>query len=115
MEAKTFEIRDRATFIPVLATRLHIRDSRDFFLLRRAGYSEAQIMDSEAIQVPYIILTKLDGVEAHYDPFDWSNQRTLGRAHRHIIDNWYELSNGEVIDVEFILGESPKPKRSEAE
>lgn len=113
MEVKTFEIRDRNTFMPMLAIRLQIRDNKDYFLLRRAGYGEAQIMDTEAVEEPYIILVKLDGVEAQYDSFNWPNPRTLGNAHRYIISHWYELSNGDVIDVEFILGETKTPKISE--
>lgn len=62
---------------------------------------------------PYVILAKLDGVEAQYDPFRWPNFRTLGNAHQHIIEHWSELTSGDVVDVEFILGESKEPKQSE--
>ena len=43
-EVKLFEIRDRLTTIPAMATRLsivdHIRDPRSFFLLKLAGYGQ---------------------------------------------------------------------------
>lgn len=62
---------------------------------------------------PYVILCRLDGVEAQYDSFAWPNQRTMGEAHRHIINNWYGLETGQVIDVQFVLGETTAPKVSE--
>ena len=116
MEVKLFEIRDRGTFIPVMAVRLIVNEMGDageveFFLLRRAGYSKDQILISQA--EPYIILCKLDGIEAQYDPFAWPNRRTMGTVHRHIIDLWQELKSGDVIDVEFLLGETQTPKKSE--
>jgi hypothetical protein len=38
----------------------------------------------------------------------------MGTAHAHILQNWHSLTSGDVIDVEFILGESKQPKESEA-
>jgi hypothetical protein len=116
VQVKLFEIRDRHTFIPVMATRLFIegdpiQHDADIFLLRRAGYSREQILFPNV--EPYIILCKLDGVEAHYDPWSWQPARTLTAAHNYIIANWQNLKSGDVIDVEFILGEVDKPKRSE--
>ena len=112
MEVKLFEIRDAATFIPVMATALISGNGREHWLLRRSGYAEEQIARCCAAQ-RYVILCKLDGVEAQYDPFGWPNQRTMGNAHRHIIEHWNELESGAVIDVEYILGEKPAPKQSE--
>lgn len=115
MISKLFEIRDAATFIPVIATRLIVNETgslgeQELWLLRRAGYDETQVTVSAA--EPYIILCKLDGVDARYDPFDW-NSRTMKTAHLDIRDNWDELTSGDVIDVEFIKGESLTPKKSE--
>lgn len=111
MDVKLFEIRDAATFIPVMAIRLRNRTPEEFFLLRRAGYGADQIGDGDAES--YVILCKLDGVEAYYDSFNWPNQRTMGTAHRFIIEQWCGLKTGNVVDVEFILGERPEPKASE--
>lgn len=120
MEVKLFEIRDRATFIPAMAVRLRNRTPEEFFLLRRAGYSREQISGPEETPgqlahglEPYVILVKLDGVESNYDPFGWRNYRTMGNAHSHIIANWHKLQSGDVVDVEYILGETSVKKRSE--
>lgn len=113
MEVKTVEIRDAATFMPAMAIRLYAGDpqSMDHYLLRRAGYGADEISGPTA--EPYVILMKLDGVEAQYDPFGWPNQRTLGNAHRFLIENWGTFVSGSVLDVEYILGEKPTPKQSE--
>ena len=34
-------------------------------------------------------------------------------AHRFVIDNWATIQSGQVVDVEFILGETKQPKCSE--
>lgn len=107
IETKTFEIRDKGTFIPAIASRIApfelAKSDPDRYLMRRSGYGE-----------PLVILTALEahGSAAHCDPQDW-NGRTWPVAHKHIADNWFELGSGAVIDVEFILGEKPEPKKSE--
>lgn len=114
MDVKLFEVRDRATFIPVMAVRLRNRDPSEYFLLRRAGYAGEQIDGPEGDVEPYVILCMLDQVEAHYDAFDWQNRRTMTTAHRYVIAHWKQLESGAVIDVEFILHETAQPKVSEA-
>lgn len=131
---KIFEIRDRGTFMPMMAVRLMIRlpecrgihtatdfsitpvnDSQEDWLLRRAGYGRDMILNhGDEADTFYVILVKLDGVKAEYDPFAWSNPRTLSTAHQHILANWDKLKSGDLIDVEFILGESAAPNESES-
>lgn len=107
MEAKTFEIRDSDTFIPVLATRLAPSNEGDRFLIARAGYPRQAEQ-----QGLFVILLKLEGNDAEYDPNCW-NGRTIGTAHHFIKTNWFVLESGAVIDVEYILGERDQPKLSE--
>jgi hypothetical protein len=111
MECKTFEIRDRATFIPVLAIRLEPSNEQDRYLLARAGYGrEAETQGS------YVLLCQVDGGSGHCtsDCYEWGS-RTYHVAHDFIVTHWSKLPSGAVVDVEFILGESQKMKRSEAE
>ncbi len=113
MEIKLIEIRDKATTIPAMAVKLRNRTPEEFFLLRRAGYAAEQIGGAEEDREPYVILVKLDGVEAQYDPYAWPRSRTMGHAHRWVIENWHDVKSGDVVDVEFILGETATPKLSE--
>ena len=111
MKAKALEIRDVATFIAVLAVDMnpHVDGSANhdaqFYLLRRCGYA----CDSS----PNILITRLDGDGlASNDPYSWSG-RTWPVSHKYIIEHWDELNDGDVIDVEYILGEKSTKKVSE--
>jgi hypothetical protein len=110
---KCFEVRDRATFVPVLAVKMNYPqlDERQYmaqrYLLARCGYPRSS---------PHsVLLTKLAGDgRATADPYAWGD-RTFTVAHGWILDNFDALENGAVVDVEFLLGESESPKRSERE
>ena len=116
METKIFEIRDRATFIPALAIRLQTTNkgediglNQEIWLLRRAGYALKDLDNGRFI----ILVTLASGVgKAICDPYDWASD-TLTPAHDYIARHWDELTHGQVIDAEFIRGESAAPKQSE--
>lgn len=115
MITKALEIRDRGTFIPVIAIKMvpPEPDSGYFdperYLLRRSGYG---------FDDPCVVLCRMEcsGVDrnATYDPYSWGGgTRTYQVAHQYIIDHFDELRSGDVVDVEFILEETSKPKISE--
>lgn len=112
MKALTLEIRDRSTFIAALAVDMNpeveLNDAgrAQRFLLHRVGYP--------CDYRPNVMLTKLagDGSAASNDPYSWGG-RTMAVAHKFIIEHWAKLKDGDVIDVEFILGENPTMKTSE--
>ena len=99
MENKLFEIRDRGTCVPALAVRV---SGDDGWIMRRAGFRS-----------PMVYLVALAIEKARYDPYNWDNPRTMGNAHRYIEEHWDELQNGQVVDVQFILGETSAPVRSD--
>lgn len=103
IEAKTFEIRDAATFLPVIGIMIDSATAPppDQYLMKRSGYGR-----------PCLLLTRLAGGHSACDPYDWGN-RTMVTAHQFISKNWTELESGALIDVEFIVGESTTPKVSE--
>jgi hypothetical protein len=129
MQAKALEVRDEGTFIPVLAVDMNpgrpypengvmsedeLKQSladfrRRSFLLRRVGYP----CDGR----PNVILTRLSGDgQATNDYYAWKGDaRTFPTAHKYIIENWATLRDGDVIDVQHILGETKVPKKSERE
>lgn len=114
MEVKLFEIRDRATFIPAMAVKLDSNCSgQEDWLLSRAGYGPCNSKDRY-----YVYLTNLVDGTTQYDPYRWEYRlggfsRTMTSVHRYILDHFDGLVSGQVIDVEFILGESTAPKESE--
>ena len=133
MNTKLFEVRDRETFVPVMATAMNPLATeeiisfaeqfgleRERYLLRRAGYGGGRPQGGLPGDV-YVKLSQLDKGWSTYNAFDWRtgddgcprSQRTMHVAHRYIIEHWQELTSGDVIDVEYILGETTAPKKSE--
>lgn len=108
MECKTFEVRDDGTFIPCIAIRLNPATEKDLYLLSRAGYGKSAVEQGE-----YVIFGRLQAEsEFQHDPFAWDN-RTMKNAHEQVKLQFDILESGAVIDVQYWLGESSEPKKSE--
>ena len=108
MLVKTLEIRDEATFIPVICIHPVADNEAQHYLLRRDGYGAGP-------DEPCIIMIDAQCHGVAYDPYSWGGgSRTKKVAHDYIRNNWPTLKDGDVIDVQFILGETEAPKASEA-
>ena len=103
MKTKLFEIRDRGTFMPAMATIMTSSNFEEIYLLGSSGFSNSN---------PLIILHFLELNKAHYDAYHWED-RTRFTAHQYIQKNWEKLNSGDVIDVEYVLGETEEPKVSQ--
>jgi hypothetical protein len=103
MNMKMFEILDVMTFIPVLCIEMKSENEQENYLLNRLGFASKK---------RYIQLVWVSSGRTEYDPFKWGD-RTLFNAHLFIRDGWDDLESGDVIDVEYILGETDKIKKSE--
>lgn len=105
MKSKMFEIRDDGTTITAIAIKTQPEDMNEFYHFRRGGWLE----DS-------IILIKTNG-EAYceYDAFSWlkDGTRTMHEAHKYIKEHFDELNNFDVIDIQYILGETDTKKQSD--
>ncbi len=122
MKTKILEIRDEGTMIPVLCIDMNptqweiadgaARQNPDKYLVQRWYMHERCGFPCDGR--PNIMMTHLglDGGPATNDPIAWGG-RTRPVAHAYIIENWPKLSDGDVIDVEYILGERATPKISE--
>lgn len=111
METKLFEVRDRMTFLAVIAIKLEPGNEPDRYLLAMSGYG----LRAEK-QRQYILMGKLQTGNLKCSSSDhegYPTVRTLPMAHHHIQKHWEELTSGDVIDVEFILGEVEAPKISQ--
>lgn len=105
MKTKLLEIRDKGTFIIVLCTDMNPDNDVQRWALRQYGYS----CDGQS----NIMVTHATGERmASNDPFFW-NDRTWAVAHSFITKNWDDLADGDVVDVEFILGETEVEKISQ--
>ena len=103
MEVKMLEIRDYGTFIPVMCIEMVSEKLSERYLLGRLGFS---------YESPLIQLVWISSSRTEYSPFEW-NDRTLFTAHTYITENWRELISGDVVDVEYLLGDTGAPKASE--
>ena len=107
MKSIILAVRDKGTLIPVMATMLSNNSGEEECedkLLSRAGYGE----------YGSCLLTMLESGKSTNDPFKWDEYcRTMNEAHIYIQKHYYNLNSGDVIDVEYILGESNIKKRSE--
>lgn len=102
MQAKALEVRDRATFIPIVALAMSAANEEQRYLMSRVGFN------GDGSQV---IVMQMNDQRASSDPYDWS--RTMRVAHEYILRHFDELTDGEVIDVEYLLGESKQKRISE--
>lgn len=107
METKILEVRDRMTFIAVLTIKVTPANDAQRYYLRRSGWADS--FDD-------VLLMRLDAQDGKVtaDPFEQSG-RTMHEAHQYIRREFDNLKDGDVVDVEFILGEQPAPKASERE
>jgi hypothetical protein len=109
MQTKVLEIRDEGTHIPALAIKMLADNSTQaWYIHGRCGYPK----DGSSI-----MLMMLDDGKATNDPYEWPSlgmgSRTMGNAHNWILEHFDELADGDVVDVQFILGERERPKASE--
>jgi hypothetical protein len=109
MEIKTLEIRDRVTFIPAIAIKPRQRNKSERYLWARVGFI---LMDDPSLGPNYILLARLSDLQLQFQPRVWGN-RTMETIHRYLMNRWDDVENGQVLDVEFILGETDKSKESE--
>lgn len=103
MIVKALEIRDEGTTISMLAIRPVPDNPHQRAILRHAGYGEPE---------SYVFLLGAHDLEGSYDPFK-QRGHTRRQAHLWIREHFDELKDGDVVDVEFILGKKPEPKKSE--
>ena len=107
LQTVVLEIRDRGTHISALAIKMEAGDNEatDYHIHYRSSYGRG----GDAV-----ILIKLETGEGKNSPYSWgSDPRTMRQAHEWIVAHFDELADGDVVDVEFILGEKPTKKISE--
>ncbi len=107
METKFFEVRDRGTLMPVMCQLIKpfLLKREEFWLFTNSGFSPLDLL---------LLVTVLEPFQSQYDKHNWGDTRTMYHAHDYIEKNFGELESGAVIDVEYILGETTEPKKSES-
>lgn len=106
MKFKILEVRDEGTHIPALAIKMLAEDDvQSYYVHDRCGYPR----DGTGI-----VLCRLNDMSGHVDPYAWTDSpRTMATAHHHVYEHFDELNDGDVIDVQVLLGETTEPVRSD--
>lgn len=112
-ETKLIEVRDEGTTIVCIAMKPTPTTEAEEWGWSRTGYGL-----TPADQNAYVLLGPLGGGHGLLtcDPFKHPGaptRRTLYAAHTWLKQNWSQVQSGDVVDVEFILGETEHPKRPE--
>lgn len=105
MKTIAVEIHDRMTFVAGLAVKLESTDPIEIWLMWKGGY-HPQANET------FVALIHLGRGEGKVDPHEWKD-RTMNEAHKYIVKNFDKLTTGDIIDVEFILGETTAKKTTE--
>ncbi len=102
---KMVEIRDRATCIPAWAIKMLPDSNEQGFLMNQTGYGFSH---------PCVMLISIEAPwHSARSSEDWRDKsRTMFNAHKYIEDNFNDLKDCQVVDVEFILGEVSEPCKS---
>jgi hypothetical protein len=98
MKCFTVEVRDAMTFIPCMVVVLD-----DSYLVRRGGWTAGSVLVGPMTG---------EEVTMRYHTHEYRS-RTMRVATEYIQANIDTLKDGDVVDVEFILGISSSPKESE--
>ena len=105
MQVKVLEIRDEGTFFPMLCINMGwCENEAQHRLLHGVGYP----LDGRPNIAVCHARCSYDRITN--DPFQHDG-RTYPVAHHYIIDHWDELNDGDVVDVQFILGETTTKKK----
>lgn len=102
MKSKFFEVRDVGTCIPIVAVKTLGDNFQEQLFYDKGGWSQDTV----------IILQMNEYLSCSYDSFNWDS-RTMKVAHQYIEENFDNLQNFDVIDVQYILGETAQKKVSE--
>lgn len=102
MKSFAIEIRDRKTFIGAVATLLESDIEQEQWIIKRLGYRDTR----------FILLTNLVSLESQADPYLWRSM-TMQQTHLFLLKNINILTEGMVIDTEYLRGETSLPKTSE--
>ena len=118
IKGKLFEVRDVGTNISVLAVAIPltgiVRGDYCMVITEEKRQQLMAIMGNAGWHGAGIIhyVVHMSAQKCAYDAFEWgSTNRTMFTAHSHIAKHWETLESGDVIDVQYILGESAQPKR----
>jgi hypothetical protein len=109
VDSKLFELRAPATLIVLMATKLGTTDLSESYLLSRSGFGRCNSDYNK-----YVFVYPIDGGKGYAvtDPYE-QNITEIRIVHQYIKKHYDELETGQVLDYDYIVGNTDKPKISE--
>ena len=117
IEVKALELRDRGTFIPMLAVKVQVDSdfqSQEDWLLRKSGWGRGQsgyYLFNSADDGSHFAVSCGDPEFLHSQSFP--SDRTYTVAFTYVSSHWDEFQSGDVVDVQCILRETEFPVESD--
>lgn len=116
-EVKFLEIRDKAPDgkdIAIYAMAVKLPTTQDMqvrFILSRAGFG-----DQADEQGWYILLMDVFAGRGTFSSDEFRHEgataRTINTAHAYLYDHWADVTSGQVIDVQYLIGKRKAPVES---
>lgn len=128
IDIKMIEIRDSMTCTAAFAVRfIGAASEQERWLLHKMGWGNEQIdgvvrsniingmiYQEKASNIHPTYLIDPNYGRCNYCPDDWGIEgNTFEVVHDYLIEHWDEVRSGDVVDVEFILKKTDKPKISD--
>lgn len=107
VEAKMLAVMDTCTRIPLIAFKVSPNTMKEGIMLERHGFT---INPHQ-----YTFFYDLNSGTCSYDPYKMNDFHTLTPACRHIERNWDSVKSGDLIDVEYMRGDTDAPRIWEGE
>jgi len=113
MAQKIIEVRDAGTHVDVLAIRLEAQNEQERYILARSGYGGGnEDFANFTLMIDLNWPVSIWG-SAYECEMDTRPSRTFYEAHRELTKNWDAYKSGDVLDVQFVIGETDHPKKSD--
>jgi hypothetical protein len=108
---KFLEVRDAGTTIPIIAFSIAetLNTDSEQMIKREKYYNHTGYnVDSGSVFVIKLVEPSIE-----FDSYNWNEGRTMIKAHQYIEKHYNELNEFDVIDVQYIMGETKQKKNPE--
>lgn len=107
VDAKMLAVMDSGTRIPLIAFKVSPNTMKECVMLERHGFG--------INPHKYTFFYDIFAGNCRYDPYKLGDSYTLTPACNYIREHWGEISSGDLVDAEFIRGETSEPRNWESE
>lgn len=107
VDAKMLAVMDRGTHIPLIAFKVSPNTMKECVMLERHDFG---VNPHE-----HTFFYDISSGTCSHNPYKMEGSYTLTPACKHIRDNWGSINSGDLVDAEYIRGETSEPRIWERE